>query len=159
MIARFFNRVEQDNEKRKETVIAYGSAKFAPGGKVEISVPTSKAFKECTFRFKTVPVDEYRSTRVDYKDDSILQGVGKKNDYGELIDVRGLLWCKTTKGYGCKLVNRDLNAALNIRRCLTGVRPDSLTRSKDAAKLPLKVIVKVIKDRKPTKKNCPEAAT
>ena len=106
-----------------------------------------------------MPTDEYRSTRVDYKDGSILQGVGKKNDYGELIDVRGLLWCKTTKGYGCKLVNRDLNAALNIRRCLTGVRPDALTRSKDAAKLPLKVIVKVIKDRKPTKKNCPEATT
>ena len=39
--AKFFNRMEAPGRK---IVIAYGSAKFAPGGKNEISVPTSRAF-------------------------------------------------------------------------------------------------------------------
>jgi len=153
VVSKFFNRVEKDSRDGKEIVIAYGSAKFAPGGKGEISVPTTKAFKECGRRFQTKPIDEYRSTRVDYKTLQILQGVGKKNDYKKVVDVRGLLWCPSTKGYNGNFVNRDLNAALNIRRCLIGVRPEILTRSKDAGKLPEKNIVRVLKDRKPKKKN------
>ncbi len=95
-----------------------------------------------------VPTDEFRSTRVHYKDDKILQGVGVWKGYKK-VSVRGLLWCESTNKYGGKLVNRDLNAALNIRRCVIGVRPDALNRSKQKDKLPKMVIVRIIKDKRP----------
>lgn len=88
VVANFFNRIEKDNTSGKETVIAYGSAKFAPGGKREISVPTTIAFKEYTYRFKTLVVDEFLTTRVCYEDGSILQAVEKWKNFKE-IEVRG----------------------------------------------------------------------
>jgi hypothetical protein len=145
VFANFFNRIERDTEGDEKIVIAYGSAKFAHGGKGEISVPTSKAYKECTFRFKTIPIDEFRTSRVCYDDLSLLQGVAKWSNY-QKVALRGLLWCVSTTKYGGKLINRDLNAALNIRRCLVDGRPTELNRSKQQQKLlPLK-IVKIIRD-------------
>ena len=85
-------------------------AKFDKG---EVSVPTGKVFKACCERFETYSVDEFRTTRVHHKTDA----------------VRGLLWCSSTNKYGGKLINRDLNGALNIRRCLLlPARPASLDR-------------------------------
>ncbi len=80
--AKFFNKMTTNNDyydyKKRNVIIAYGSAKFAPGGKKEISVPTSSAFKECRYRFRTLVIDEFRTTAVHYEDDSILQKVCKK---------------------------------------------------------------------------------
>jgi len=45
-------------------VVAHGAAKFAPGGREEVTMPASQAFKVCTQRFKTMPVDEFRTTMV-----------------------------------------------------------------------------------------------
>ena len=123
VLTKFFNKIK-DADKEKQVIIAYGSAKFAPGGKNEISVPTSSAFKECRYRFRTLVVDEFRTTAVHYEDDSILQKVCKK---GTNIPVRGLLWCNST--IESKFVNRDKNAALNILRCADLLnRPVALTR-------------------------------
>jgi hypothetical protein len=46
----------------KRIVIAFGSAKFVLGGRNEVSVPTSRAFKECQMTFPTIVVDEFRTT-------------------------------------------------------------------------------------------------
>lgn len=140
----FFNRIETDRPKGKRTVIAYGSAKFKAGGKGEVSVPTSRAFRECSYRFVTVPVDEFRTTRIHNEDNTLLQGVGIMKD-GSKQTVRGLLWCCSTNEFGGKLVNRDLNASLNIRRCLVSGRPKELTRSQAKGKLPDLKVVKIIK--------------
>ncbi len=44
-------------------------------------------------------------------------------------DVRGLLWYNSTMPIGVsKFVNRDVNAALNIRHCLMHPRPEMLRR-------------------------------
>ena len=153
VFANFFNRIDNDGKAMgKRTVIAYGSAKFASGGKGEISVPTSKAFKECNYRFLTVPVDEFRTSRVSYEDKTtLLEGVGQWRNY-KLRTVRGLLWCKSTNKYGGKLINRDLNAALNIRECLLLGRPDALNRKKVIGNLSPQRIAKILRENKGKKK-------
>ena len=68
-------------------------------------------------RFPTVVVDEFRTTRISYEDETLLDSVGEWKNY-KATTVRGLLWCHSTNEYGGKLIDRDLNAALNIRKCL-----------------------------------------
>ncbi len=139
VFANFINGLNPDHN----TVLAYGSAKFAPGGKGEVSVPVSQAYKECTFRMKTVLVDEFRTTMVHWKDDTILKKVGLlevKEEKQVTKNVRGLLWCgldpvsTIEKG---KFVNRDLNAAINIYRCAVSLdRPEALDRTLQKVSLP-----------------------
>ena len=76
--------------KGKKTVVAYGAAKFASGGKGEFAVSTSRAFKECSYRFLTIPVDEFRTTKM-Y---NVLKAVQRRNTDAT---VRGLLWSYSTK--------------------------------------------------------------
>lgn len=130
--ARFFNEVGLD----KDTIIAFGAAKFAPGGKGEVSVPTTGAFKECTYRCKLVPVDEFRTSKVLWEDHkTVLQQVARMKEDGKKETVRGLLWCCSTKGTS-KFVNRDSNAAINILQCAKlAKRPAMLDRSKATGKL------------------------
>jgi ribosomal protein L35AE/L33A len=128
--AKFFNKI-RNFDTTKRVVIAFGSAKFAPGGKNEISIPTTRAFKECAMRFPTLAVDEFRTTKIFHEDDSVLESVA---NYKTNERLRGLLWCSSTNSN--KLVNRDLNAAINIRRCIANpVRPISLTRIKGQPRL------------------------
>lgn len=139
VFARFFNEVERGAQPGQRTVIAYGSAKFAPGGKGELAVPTSRAYKECSYRFATVPVCEFRTTKVHHGTWTVLQRVVKQNGRGR-GDVRGLLWYSSTTPIGTsKFVNRDVNAALNIRHCLINNRPEMLTRRPDQPALVLQV--------------------
>ncbi len=99
---------------------------------------------------KTILVDEYRTTMVHWKDDTILKKVGKmvtKEDKQVTKQIRGLLWCGldpvTTINQG-KFVNRDLNAAINIYRCAVSFeRPDSMNRSSQKESLS-KVQTKII---------------
>lgn len=131
VFARFFNKIQNDDASRR-VVMAYGSAKFAPGGKNEVSVPTERAFKESKQRFVTIPVGEFRTTKVFNKDDSLLRKV-QRRDNG--YQVRGLLWCNSTNDG--KFIDRDLNAAINIRRCVTDiVRPLALTRRPNLPPVP-----------------------
>ena len=138
VFANFFERIRRADTSR-EVVVAYGSAKYAPGGRFELSVPTSRAFKECESRFQTHAVDEYRTTMVHHEDDTILQRVKirkpVKNWEKKVQTVsRDLLWCGSTGN--CKFVNRDQNAAINILRCLTApTRPLALKRTPDKRKL------------------------
>lgn len=125
VFSKFINRLKPC----ENTVLAYGSAKFAPGGKGELSVPTTRAFKEMSYIFAIRLICEYRTSKVYWKDDSVLLRVAKKNANGRLVDVRGLLWCGSTKETN-KFVNRDLNAAVNILRCAKlPKRPEMLNRA------------------------------
>jgi hypothetical protein len=132
VFAEFLNRLGP----LENTVLAYGSAKFASGGKGEMSVPTSRAFKECYCRAKHVLVDEFRTSKIHWRDNSILHIVKKRNEDGSLKTVRGLLWCNSTNQEGGKFVNRDLNAAINILRCATlPSRPIILQRSRNQERI------------------------
>jgi hypothetical protein len=124
VFAKFWNEVATPGKK---TVVAFGSAKFAPGGKSEMSVPTTRAFKECSYRFQTIPVDEFRTSKIYWKDQQTLLHKVKRLDSDK--EVRGLLWCGSTNQERSKLINRDLNAAINIRNCLiASERPRFLKR-------------------------------
>ena len=131
VIAKFLNTLNLD----EETVLAFGSAKFAPGGKGEVSVPTTRMFKECSYRVRTIPISEFRTSKVYWKDDSVLDTVAKNCPNGKLETVRGLLWCSSTNEMN-KFVNRDINAAINIMRCAKlPQRPRILDRSFATGKL------------------------
>jgi hypothetical protein len=140
VFANLINEIKNHDISRR-VVIAYGSATFAPGGKNEISVPTSSTFKKFAKAFPTVVVDEFRTTRIHHEDGSLLQSV-KRRDTDEWL--RGLLWCSSTNN--TKFVNRDLNAAINIGRCVTNpVRPLELRRVEGQPRLPNYVLGKIIK--------------
>ena len=63
VFANFFNKIK-DFDKSKPVKLAYGSAKFNPTGKGEVAVPTTGAFKECSYQFPMVLVDEYLTTKI-----------------------------------------------------------------------------------------------
>lgn len=131
VLSNFCNELQEQVGNDKKIVVAYGSAKFAPGGKGEMSVPVGKAFKAVSERFQTTLVDEFRTSRIYWKDKTtVLQGVKSKATKKR---VRGLLWCNSTIGRISKcLVNRDLNAAINILDCfLMAERPEMLKRGNE----------------------------
>lgn len=135
VVETFFNRMKygDGNQKGKRIVLAYGTGCNVSSGKYELSVPVTRIFKMCLQRFLVKMTDEYRSTKVSYEDDSILENVVRKDTNQKL---RGLLWCSSTNIN--KFVNRDFNAAMNILRCATSAeRPQSLTHDHP------KVIMKV----------------
>ena len=139
--AKFFNQIT-NADPTKRVIIAYGNAKFASGGKNEQSVPTSQAFKECSSRFPCKLIDEFRTSKVCYLDDSILKRVGLKGASDKKNWLRGLLWCCSTKI--SKFISRDLNGAMNILRCALGPRPLALQRKTNQEKI-IDVLGKVIK--------------
>lgn len=137
---RFFNQIKEFDPE-KQVVIAYGASKFDPSGKGEMAVPTSQVYKETIRRFKTYLVDEFRTSKIFYKDDSVLELVAKRKK--PRSSVRGLLWSGSSNNEF--FIDRDLNAALNIRRCLVNpVRPISLTRIPGQQRLS-QTITKIIK--------------
>jgi hypothetical protein len=135
VFATFLNKLQADTN----TVIAFGSAKFAASGKGEVAVPTTRAFKECSYRFPIKLVDEFRTSKLFWKDEHLLQLVTKKNKDPAKKDVpvHGLLWCcSTNEAYANKFVDRDVNAAKNIYKCATSpVRPRALDRKFAQGKL------------------------
>jgi len=135
VLSTFLNKLETPGKK---TVVAFGSAKFAPGGKNEVSVPTCRSFKECSYRFPTFAIDEFRTTKVFNGDKKTILEKIRRKDNGK--EVRGLLWCGSRPGstneMNGKLINRDLNGALNIRDCfLLPKRPPMLRRVEGGGKL------------------------
>jgi len=129
VFSKFLNRLGPlDN-----TVLAYGSAKFASGGKGEMSVPTTRAFKECSYRLPIVLVDEFRTSKIYWKNGTILELV---NTFVSKKPLRGLLWCCSTSTEKGKFINRDVNAAINILNCATlPTRPIALQRSPNLRKI------------------------
>ena len=140
VFARFFNHVQKSLEAVTpgcKITIAYGSAKFAPGGRNEASVPTSRAYKECASRFNTLVISEFRSSKVYYYDNNVLQLISVRLP-GPFRSLRGSLWSVEQTEF----VSRDLNAALNIRRNLLE-HPDILNPSLAVAKLEQRVAKRI----------------
>lgn len=147
-LAMFFNRLEsvpreQDPSKRHVLKVAYGSAKFAPGGYGRVSAPTTTAFRSCQSRFPTRVIDEFRTTMV------VLKQVFNEKTRET---VRGLLWCESTTSKSKRFVNRDFNAAMNISRCFTGVRPKQLTRIRGGGCLSKTIGVRIADSMLPERK-------
>jgi len=150
VFATFLNEVEKMiPTTSKRIVIAYGAGR-AVAMKGSTPAPSTRAYNEFRNRFITIPVDEFRTTYTHHERDCVLKKVAKQRRrrttiqkicYGDepnrhreentRIIVRGLLWCDSTSSNANKhFVNRDFNAAINIRRCLIlPDRPSSLKRS------------------------------
>jgi hypothetical protein len=155
---RFFQSMQKEGEEKP--IIAMGNAKFPSTGKGEVAGPTVAIKKSCQRYYEMIPVDEYRTTQMHHDceeklvvlyrqeiqvtpeaDESVESGsngnhVETRTKYRLNLEhlgreIRGLRWCGSTK---CRrLVNRDLNAALNILRILEaetsgGERPKYLSR-------------------------------
>ena len=144
VFSRFLNQLEPAAGDDRETVLAYGSAKLKPSGRGEAAVPTSRAYKECASRFRTLLIPEFRTSRIDHDSGALLREVGVR---GQSVSktVRGLLWCGSTKTEG-KFVNRDKNAAINIMKCARSLpgRPVALDRRVCDSRLPEKRVFKMI---------------
>jgi hypothetical protein len=143
---------DEEPERERRTVIAYGDASFGPNGVGQLSCPTTRAFKACRNAFDAVvPVDEFRTSKVDFATDQTLKRVairyrsppGCRRGTEERVSPlrqkvsRGLLWCDSTSETQSKFVDRDLNAAKNIWRCATAAeRPTALRRPTRPCRLP-----------------------
>jgi len=147
--ANFFNQLSALKEDESQRlVVAYGAGRWAPK-KGTTPAPTTRVHKQCARRFVTIPVDEFRTSYIHHELDYTLQSVEIEKcqrspeeiaKYGPLTEeqmerrakVRGLLAIVSTTRNGKKrmeFVNRDFNAAINVRRCaVLETRPPELTR-------------------------------
>jgi hypothetical protein len=125
-------------ERKRKVIIGFGQAKFASTGRGEMAVPTTQAFKECARMWHTRLVDENYTTCVCHDCDGRTGDVRTKRNINDKLVVgfnRAVRRCTSEcKATGRSLKHRDLNAALNILRCLNAElagtpRPTSLTRA------------------------------
>jgi hypothetical protein len=123
----FFSSFQKKGEEKP--VIAYGAAKFNPTSKHELSAPTTYLSKRCSQHYETHFVDEYNTSKMCSCCGKELTILYKKSEDGKVRQLRGLRWCGSTSC--CKFLNRDKNAAENIRMCFVGgaIRPNSLSRN------------------------------
>ena len=113
----------------RRIVLAYGDAGFSSNGVGELSVPTCGLVKACAKKYNIQMIDEFRTSQIHHYENVKLAKV-KQNGF----NVRGLLWCSSTKG--CKFVNRDVNAALNMLRCYHGDQERPLALQRNTPKQP-----------------------
>ncbi len=110
-------------------IVLFGASKFNPSGRHELSVPTTGISKACSQRHRTIFVDEFNTTKRCSQCDSVLAPVLKQNEHGSIREIRGLRRCSSNVCAQASFKNRDLNAALNILRCIPGLpRPTHLSR-------------------------------
>jgi hypothetical protein len=146
--ANFFNQLSALKEDESQRlVVAYAAGRWKTQ-KGTTPAPTTRTFKECARRFVTIPVDEFRTSYTHHELGCTLQRVEMEKcqrrpedikKYGPLTEeqmermskVRGLLALVSTTSDGKKrmeFVNRDFNAAINMRKCaVLEKRPPELT--------------------------------
>jgi hypothetical protein len=125
----------------RPVVVAYGSAKFAPGGHGRPSVPTTMAYKRMSLRVRTELVDEFRTTQrsafsfarmrtpvgADGQGQRGFKCCGHNTDLELLAQGRHMRGAKAEGGE--VWMSRDGNASLNLRNILArGNRPHALRR-------------------------------
>jgi hypothetical protein len=126
------------DERKRKVIVGFGQAKFASTGRGEMAVPTTQAFKECARMWHTRLVDENYTTCVCHDCDGRTRDVRTERYINDELVVgfnRAVRRCTSKcKATGRSLKHRDLNAALNILRCLNAElagtpRPTALTRA------------------------------
>jgi len=148
--------LKEDQSQR--LVVAYGAWRWAPK-KGTTPAPSTRTYKECARRFVKIPADEFRTSYTHHELGCTLQTVEIEKcqrspeeiaKYRPLTEeqmerrakVRGLLALVSTTSDGKKRmesVNRDFNAAINIRKCaVLEKRPPEWTRENFIGQ-PLKV--------------------
>ncbi|KAJ9521547.1 hypothetical protein QJQ45_008844 [Haematococcus lacustris] len=138
VVASFWAKVKKQAQKRwpdRILALAYGAASFSGSGSVGCrGVPVSQMRKEAVKQFgegRVVLVDEFRTSRVSsaYSHPSeALPGQPPESFrwlrpvYSEAkrSQVRGLM---SSTSYNIRFYDRDVSAALNIRRCAVGPGP------------------------------------
>ena len=129
----------QSMRGEREPVIAFGDAKFPPGGRGEVSVPTEYVKARCRKYFTTVMVDEFRTSSVCPCCDAALCKVAVRYtdalNVTKVRQVRGLKRCSAEDCAQFSFKDRDVVGARNILRCLSGARPQSLTRIQGQGRL------------------------
>jgi len=146
--ANFFNQLSSLKEDESQRlVVAYGAGRLKTQ-KGATPAPTTRTYKECARRFVTIPVDEFRTSYTHRELGCTLQRAEMEKcqrspevikKYGPLTEeqmekrakVRGLLALVSTINGKKRMefVNREFNAATNIRRCaVPEERPSKMTR-------------------------------
>ncbi|KAJ9533841.1 hypothetical protein QJQ45_026932 [Haematococcus lacustris] len=138
VVASFWAKVKKQAQKRwpdRILALAYGAASFSGSGSIGCrGVPVSQMRKEAVKQFgagRVVLVDEFRTSRVSsaYSHPSdALPGQPPESFrwlrpvYSEAkrSQVRGLM---SSTSYNIRFYDRDVSAALNIRRCAVGPGP------------------------------------
>jgi len=148
--ANFFNELSAFKEDESQRlVVACGAGRWMTQ-KGCPPAPTTRAYKECTRRLVTIPVDEFRTSYTHHELGCTLQSVQIEKCQRSPVDIskygaltkqspegrakdRGLIALVSTTNDGKKrmeFVNRDFNVAINIRRCaVMERRPPELTRA------------------------------
>jgi hypothetical protein len=157
--ANFFNQLSALKEDESQRlVVAYGVGQWKTQTGCT-SAPSTRTCNECARRFVTIPVDEFRTSYTHHELGCTLLRVEIEKcqrspedveKYGPLTEeqmerrakVHGLLALVSTGSDGKKrmeLVDRDFNAATNIRNCaVLERRPPELTQENFVGQ-PLKV--------------------
>ncbi|KAJ9527824.1 hypothetical protein QJQ45_000385 [Haematococcus lacustris] len=138
VVARFWSKLIKQAKQRwpdRVLALAYGAAGFSGSGSIGCrGVPVSQMLKEALRQFpagRVVMVDEFRTSRVSsaYSHPSeALPGQPPESFrwlrpvYSEAkrSRVRGLM---SSTSYNIRFYDRDVSAALNIRRCAVGPGP------------------------------------
>lgn len=77
----------------KTLTVSYMPAKFAPSGEGEVCVLTRRAYKECSYRFRSHCTDEFRTTVVHHETITIMEEVGRLDTKQK---DKCLQWCSST---------------------------------------------------------------
>lgn len=72
--SKYFNRIKKDERPGQRTVIAFGASRFQASTR-QVAVPSSRSYKEACQRFPTMSVDEFRTTKVHHKTQTIMKRV------------------------------------------------------------------------------------
>jgi hypothetical protein len=146
--ANFLNELSAlKKDESQRLVVSYGAGRWA-SKKGTTLAPTTRPYRECARRFVTIPIDELRTSYTHHELGRTPQKVEMEKcqqspedikKYGPLTEeqmerktkVRGLLALVSTTNNGkerMEFVNRDFNAAINIRRCPVMEKKDPQSR-------------------------------
>jgi len=135
--ANFFNQLSALKEDESQRlVVAYGAGRWKTQ-KGCTPAPTTRTYKECARRYVTIPIDEFRTSYTYHELGCTLQRVDIEKcqrspedlkKYGPLTEEQmerrakgrrllALLCTTNDSKKRMEFVNRNFNAAINIRRC------------------------------------------
>ena len=129
----FVNRLKGSTESLPERVVGCGFPSYNCNAGGCQSAPTTAAFKRLRMGMRTVPVDEFRTSKRCPECDGALVAPRKRNENGVLVEVRGIRLCGSTTCLELRgdrvytreparwrnnvRYNRDGVGAANIMRC------------------------------------------